>query len=264
MLRFLYTTVPGRCLLKVLTNRRLSQAVGKFMDSRASKCLIAPFIRKNKIDLREYKEREFSTFNAFFTREIRPECRPISKRGLMAPCDGLLSAYKIDASCRLPIKGSVYSVETLLGGDERAKHFENGTALVFRLCVHHYHRYRFFDDCVPQASKFIPGVLHTVRPIALENTDVFHQNCREVTFMETKHFGLAVQIEVGAMLVGKICNLHIRRPVHRGQKKGWFCYGGSTIVLLLEEGAAKIPEALFEMTKNNLEKEVRLGERLDG
>ncbi len=233
------------------------------MDSRASKCLIAPFIRKNGIDLREYRVEAYKTFNAFFTREIRPECRPIAGEGLIAPCDGLLSAYKIDDALRLPIKGSVYSVRTLLGGDPRADRFQNGTALVFRLCVHHYHRYRFFDDCTPERGAFIPGVLHTVRPIALENADVFHQNCREVTFLNTEHFGLAAQIEVGAMLVGKIQNIPILHSVRRGAEKGRFLYGGSTIVLLLERNAAEFPEELFAMTKNNLEKDVRLGERLD-
>lgn len=160
---------------------------------------------------------------------------------LIAPCDGRLSAYRITDQSEFRIKNSVYSVQTLLGNDPRASLFRGGTCLVFRLCVDDYHRYHFFDDCTIEPSRFIPGVLHTVRPIALEHTDVFHQNCREATFLHTAHFGLAAQIEVGAMLVGRICNHPPRPNIHRGDEKGCFLYGGSTVVLLLLPNAARIP-----------------------
>ena len=277
MLRFLYTTVPGRMLLKPLTSRGFSRLAGKFMDSRASTALIKPFVRKNRINLSEYEPAKYRSFNEFFIRKVRPECRPVAPDGLIAPCDGLLSAYKIDESTRLNIKNSVYSIQTLLGNDPRAAEFAGGTCLVFRLCVDNYHRYHFFDDCAPEPSRFIPGVLHTVRPIALENVLVFHQNCREVTFLHTKNHGLAAQIEVGAMLVGKIHNHKIAGiesgggncagkpaafPAHRGDEKGYFLYGGSTVVLLLNREAAHIPESLYKSTADNQETPVKYGQRL--
>lgn len=297
MLRFLYTTAPGRMLLKPLTSRGFSRLAGKFMDSRASTALIKPFVRKNKIDLSEYEPARYRSFNEFFIRKVRPECRPVAPEGLIAPCDGLLSAYKIDDKTRLNIKNSVYSIQTLLGNDPRAAKFAGGTCLVFRLCVDNYHRYHFFDDCAPEPSRFIPGVLHTVRPIALENVPVFHQNCREVTFLHTKSYGLAAQIEVGAMLVGKIHNHKIAGigktaynreapidseerdeqdcangencaaqaavfPAHRGEEKGYFLYGGSTVVLLLNREAARLPEFLYKSTANDQETPVKCGQRL--
>ncbi len=263
MLRFLYETALGRMLLKPLTSRTFSRIAGRFMDSRPSAALIRPFVRKNGIDLSEYQPAQYRTFNEFFTREIRPECRPVAQEGLMAPCDGLLSAYRITESLRIPVKGSVYSVSTLMGGDERADVFSGGTCLVFRLCVNHYHRYHFFDNCTPEPSRFIPGVLHTVRPIALCNAPVFHQNCREVTWMNTEHFGPAVQIEVGAMLVGRIQNHPVQGKALRATEKGRFLYGGSTIVLLLQKDAAQLPDSFFSQTENNQEIPVRYGERLD-
>ena len=156
MLRFLYTTAPGRMLLKPLTSRGFSRLAGKFMDSHASTALIKPFVRKNKIDLSEYEPARYRSFNEFFIRKIRPECRPVAPEGLIAPCDGLLSAYKIDDKTRLNIKNSVYSIQTLLGNDPRAAKFAGGTCLVFRLCVDNYHRYHYFDDCAPEPSRFIP------------------------------------------------------------------------------------------------------------
>ena len=83
-----------------------------------------------------------------------------------------------------------------------------------------------------------------------------------MTVMETEHFGKAVQIEVGAMLVGKIANLHGSGPVKRGDEKGMFLYGGSTVVLLLKKDAATIPNELYENTKNGLETPVRMGQQI--
>lgn len=266
MLRFLYETAPGRLLLRPLVSRGFSRAAGRFMDSRASRPLIGPFARRNQIDLSEYLPADYDSFNSFFTRQIRPECRPFDERTdcLTAPCDGLLSAYRVSEGRVFSIKESRYDLDALLGGDPRAALFAGGVCLVFRLCVQHYHRYRYFDSGVKGENHFVPGVLHTVRPIALRHTQVFLQNCREYTFLDTDHFGLAAQIEVGAMLVGRIRNLHGRHRFARGEEKGMFLYGGSTVVLLLQRGAAELPEALFEATQRGLETPVRCGEALTG
>ena len=260
MLRFLYETVPGRAILRVLTAPWLSRAIGAFLDTRASRIFIPLFLKKGNIDLSEYLPERYASFNACFTRRIRPERRPVDAADahLIAPCDGRLSAYRIDGST-IPIKHSRYSVAQLLGNDPRSAEFQDGVCLVFRLCVDDYHRYRYFDSGRKGENHFVAGALHTVRPIALENTDVFVQNAREYTFMQTDHFGLCAQIEVGAMLVGRIKNLHGAHTFARGEEKGYFEYGGSTIVLLLKKNAANIPESIFADTQNNIEQRVLCG-----
>lgn len=115
-----------------------------------------------------------------------------------------------------------------------AAEFDGGLCLVFRLCVDNYHRYHYFDDGSKGRNVFIPGRFHTVRPIALRNLPVFTENSREYTVMDTVHFGRAVQMEVGAMLVGKISNNHEEHEFKRGEEKGCFLYGGSTVILLLK------------------------------
>ena len=87
--------------------------------------------------------------------------------------------------------------------------------------------------------KKIRGVLHTVRPIALAKFPVFVQNSREVTIEQTENFGKIAQIEIGALLVGRITNKKAEKRVKRGQEKGYFEFGGSTIVLLLSKKYAK-------------------------
>lgn len=261
ILRFLYGNVFGRILLRFSISRPVSKLVGIFLSSRLSKGLIKKFVSNNNIDLNEFHSDSFRCFNDCFCRKIKEGNRPLED-GLIAPCDGLLSVYPIKDGLVLPIKQSQYSVADLLQDDKLAKEFDGGTVLVFRLCVNHYHRYSYFDDGVKGENKFIKGRLHTVRPIALRKYPVFVENCREMTVMDTVHYGKAVQIEVGAMLVGKIANLHGKGDIKRGEEKGMFLYGGSTIVLLLQKDAAKIPEELFESTNKGLETPVRLGQQI--
>ncbi len=260
-LRFLYNNAFGRFLLRPLISRTVSKIAGAYLSSRFSKGLIKKFVKNNNIDLNEFYSDNFRCFNDCFCRKIKEGKRPLEE-GLIAPCDGLLSVYPIEDGLVLPIKQSQYSIAELLDDDVLAKEFDGGTVLVFRLCVNHYHRYSYFDDGVKGDNKFIKGRLHTVRPIALGQYPVFAQNCREMTVMDTVHFGKAVQVEVGAMLVGKIANLHESGPIKRGEEKGMFLYGGSTVVLLLQKDAATLPDELYENTRLGLETPVRMGQQI--
>ena len=263
-LRFLYHTAPGRGVLKLLMRPGLSRAAGRFLDAPTSRLLIGPFARKNNIRRSDYLPERYCCFNDFFCRRIRPELRPLPEEPeqLIAPCDGLLSAYRLTGETVLPVKQSRYMLSELLHGDRAAARFSGGDALVFRLCVDHYHRYCYVDDGVKGPNVFLPGMLHTVRPIALEQVPVFVRNSREYTLMETEHFGTVCQVEVGALLVGKIANLHSAGPIRRGAEKGRFLYGGSTVILLVEKGKAQLDERFFTATEQGIETPVRMGQAL--
>lgn len=264
ILRFMYHTVPGRVVLKMATSRLVSRVSGAFLSSALSKPLISSFIRKNNIDLTECEKTKFTSFNDCFTRKIKPCARPIDKEpdSLIAPCDGYLSAYRISGNTVIPVKQSRYNIESLLENAELAEEYEDGLCLVFRLCVNNYHRYCYVDNGKKGDNVFIKGRLHTVRPIALETLPVFIRNCREYTVMETENFGKIVQMEVGALLVGKIKNFHGEKEVLRGEEKGMFLFGGSTIILLIKKEEAKVADILFERTKNGEETPVKLGQRI--
>ena len=263
-LRFLYHTPVGRLLLKPLCARLVSRLCGRFLDSPLSKILIRPFVRRNGIRLEDFFSDNFRCFNDCFSRRIRPGLRPVdpSPDALVAPCDGLLSVYPIQKDMVIPAKQSRYTINDLLGGDPAAARFEGGTCLVFRLCVNHYHRYCYPDGGRPLRSAFIPGELHTVRPIALGQLPVFVRNCREYALLETDHLGTVAQIEVGAMLVGKIANQPAPERFERGDEKGMFLYGGSTVILLIEPGRLRIPEAAFALSAEEREIPVCMGERI--
>lgn len=258
-LRFLYRTVPGRCILRVLIQPPVSKAVGAVLSSPLSRVLIPGFVRRNGIDLSRYQGQPYASYNAFFSREIKPENLHIAD-GLIAPCDSRLSAYPIDENAVFSIKGSLYSLEEILDDCDLAAQFRGGTCLIFRLEVTDYHRYCYFDTCEEISHRAIPGVLHTVQPIAIHACPVFHRNSREVTVMQTEHYGKAVQIEVGALCVGKIANHH-RPGLHgRGEEKGMFLFGGSTVMVLVKN--AQVDPEILENTRQDRETFVTIGEKI--
>lgn len=263
-LKFLYCNVFGLPILRLMTARWVSRLAGAYLDSRLSRRKIKKYIKKHAIDMSDYIEEDYQSFNAFFTRRIKSERRPFARESdaLVAPCDGKLTAYPIDEELRFRVKGFDYSVETLLRNGDLAREFQGGVCLVFRLTVTDYHRYFFFDDGTASGNTFIKGRLHTVQPAALEKRRVFTENCREYTVLETEHFGKAVQVEVGAMMVGRIVNAVKSGEFRRGQEKGYFEFGGSTVILLLKNGAAELDGEFFANTQKGLETLVRCGERI--
>ena len=261
-LEFLYHTVPGRTVLKLLTNRRLSAACGKFLDSGLSKGLIRPFVRQNKIRVSDYETSHIHSFNDFFSRKIKPGKRPIDPdpSHLIAPCDGLLSVWNISDTTVLPVKQSHYTVGSLLRNKKLADHYRDGYCFVFRLCVNHYHRYCYIDSGRKSKNVFLPGILHTVRPIALEQTPVFTENSREYTLIRTEQFGTVLQMEVGAMLVGRIVNHEGKGMAVRGKEKGLFQYGGSTIIVLVSKDQVQVRPDLLQQAEQGKETAVKMGE----
>ncbi|MCR5302318.1 MAG: phosphatidylserine decarboxylase [Lachnospiraceae bacterium] len=262
MLNFLYKTVIGRVFLKVLTHPVISRMCGAFCDCRISKILIGPFVRANGIDLSQYYSSHFRSFNECFARKIKPYLRPFDTdpTAFLSPCDGRLSVYEITSGTVIPVKQSRYSIARLLHSRKTAARFEGGYCLVFRLCVDNYHRYCYFDSGIKGENHFIEGKLHTVQPVALEDIPVFTENCREYTVMKTDNFGPVIQMEVGAMLVGKISNHHGRYAFSRGEEKGCFLYGGSTIILLIQKDRAVLDDKILRASAAGKETPVIAGE----
>ena len=263
-LNFLYRNVLGRILLKLLIRPGVSKIAGWFMDTKLSTVAIKKFIEKNNIDLDEYEDKKYTSYNDFFTRKIKEEYRKIDmdKKSLISPCDSKLTAYKINEHSVFSIKNSYYKVEDLLKNKELAKKYKGGYCLIFRLCVDDYHRYCYIDNGTKNQNTFIKGVLYTVRPIALEKYNIYKQNSREYTILNTENFGKVIHIEVGATMVGRIKNYHEDYEFVKGEEKGMFLFGGSTIVLLIEKDRVTIDKKILNNTKSGYETIVKLGEKI--
>ena len=266
MLNFLYKTIIGRLILKILTRPTLSRLAGCFMDSKMSSLFITPFIRKNHILLDEYKIEDWRSFNHFFTRCVKENARTFSpdKKVLSAPCDGLLTVYDITDNLSFIVKNSEYNIKSLLENENLADKYKNGTCLVFRLTPSHYHRYHYFDNGVKEKNIKIPGILHTVQPIAVENAPVYTRNTREYSVLKTENWGNVIFMEVGAMLVGRIVNYHQEYAFSKGEEKGKFEFGGSTIILLFENGKVRINNDIIKANADGFEFPVKAGEKIGG
>ncbi len=262
-LNFLYNTKLGRIILRPLLLKPVSDFSGWLLDSKASKCIIKGFAESNEIKLEDYILDDINCFNDFFCRKIKPELRPLDldENHLMAPCDSLLKVYPITDDLVIPVKQSKFSISDLLRDKQLAKEFEGGYCLVYRLCVNHYHRYAYFESGEKSADVVIPGLYHTVQPIALEAGPVFVENSRQYTVLSSKNFGRCVQMEVGAMLVGRIVNNQPEAgPVTRGEEKGHFEYGGSTIIVLIPPNKASIHREIIFASENGEETPVVMGQ----
>lgn len=264
LLEKLYGSIAGRMLLKILTAPIVSKAVGAFMDSSLSKPLIGRFVRANNIDTSQYIMTNINSYNDFFTRRIKSGKRRIdlNPAHLISPCDSKLSAYVIGKDSTFLIKNSPYKIADLLCSERLARRYIGGYCLIFRLEVDDYHRYCYIDSGNKSKNLYIRGELHTVNPIALEHYNIYKRNCREYTLLHTENFGTAVQVEVGAMLVGKIQNYHGKYHFTRGEEKGKFLFGGSTIVLLLEADRAILDEDILKNTADGFETVVKYGEKI--
>lgn len=261
--KFLYRNFIGRLILKLLIRPWVSKLGGFYMNRKCSKGMIKKFVKKNNIDLSQYDMTNIKCYNDFFTRKIIDGARNINMESdkLISPCDSKLQAFKINEESIFNIKDSYYKIEDLIQNKELAKEYINGYCLIFRLTVDDYHRYCYVDNGTKTKNTPIKGVLHTVNPIALERYNFYKTNSREYCILETENFGKIIQVEVGALMVGKISNHHQEYAFSKGEEKGMFLFGGSTIVLLVKENI-KIDEDILFNTSNNDETVVRYGEAI--
>lgn len=261
----LYGSAFGRILLKPLTAPCLSRLAGRFLSSRLSCVFIKPFIRNNHIDMALFEPVTYRSYNDFFSRKIRPEVRPVDmdKAYFISPCDSKLTALPITPDCFFTLKHTPYTVASLLRDEQLAAEYAGGMALIFRLTVDDYHRYGYPADGRKEANVRIPGVLHTVNPIANDHFPIYKENSREYCVLHTDDFGDLVMMEVGALLVGRIVNNHPDAcEVQRGKEKGYFQFGGSTVVVLVKEGMVQLDEDILANSAQGIETVVKYGERI--
>ena len=263
-LKRVYNSVFGRCFIKSLTLPVFSKIGGLFMSSPFSKPMIKGFVRKNNIDLHKCEKVNFKSYNDFFTRKVTDDNINIDMvpKHLISPCDSKLFVSKISEDELFYIKNTNYTVGSLLQDNILAGEYIGGTALIFRLTVDDYHRYSYFDNGEQVYNKFIKGKLHTVNPIANDFAPVYKENCREFSIIKTENFGKAIFMEVGALMVGKISNHKKTGHVKRGEEKGMFEFGGSTIILLLKENSVSIDEDILANSADGYETIVKLGEKI--
>ena len=264
VLEWMYGTGLGRCLVRVMILPWVSRGAGWLLDRRISALAVKPFIKSNHIPMEDFERKRYRSFNDFFTRRVLEGRRPVDPEinHLIAPCDSKLTVFPIGEDSRFWIKGVSYTLEQLLRDKALAERFLGGTLLLFRLTVGDYHRYSYIDSGFIGEARHITGFYHTVKPPAARRAPTYREQTPEAALRDGEHFGTILQMEVGAAMVGRIVNNPGGCRVQRGQEKGRFEFGGSTVIVLLQKDAAILDEDLLRNTREDAETVVRLGERI--
>jgi len=267
-LKFLYHNPFGELALNFLVKRKLLSALyGRMMDRRNSVKRIPKFVADLNIDMSEALKPidEFTSFNDFFYRKLNPQARPIGE-GLVSPADAKLLAFEnMDAIGDFFVKGQKFTLATYLQNEQLAKKYKNFALLIFRLAPNDYHRFHFpYDGKVSETTK-INGAYFSVSPYALEPnfTRVFCENKREYLTLFTKNKGDILLSPVGATMVGTIIETYTPNTyVNKGDEMGYFAFGGSTVVMLIDNQHFTIDKDILENTKNKIETAVVMGETI--
>jgi len=244
-----------------------SRLLGVYTRMGMSRRQIEPAVKDLGIDASEFARpiSAYRNFHEFFIRKLKPELRPFdpSSGVFSSPADSRLSVYnELSSGLEIPVKGASYTIESLTRRNDLDE-FRNGPVMVFRLCPADYHRYHYPAAGYLDDSWEISGAYDSVHPFALKTgIPVFSENHRIVSRLELEVFGSCLFIEVGAFGVGKIVQTHEDSHFSKGDEKGYFCYGASTLVVILRKGYLTIDPDLLENTAKGFETLVRAGEKI--
>lgn len=269
-IEWLYKSLSGRFLWPIICGKWMSQLYGSLQNLESSKKKIPQFLKDFNIDLTDFLPEEghgesdpYSTFNHFFIRKFRPGKREFvqDKSMLAAFAEARYFGYStIRDDDVIPVKGTFLNAPKLLESEKWSHVFSGGPLLLARLCPVDYHRFHFPDDGKVLDEYRIHGEFHSVNPIALkEKQDIFIANERHVTIFETEHFGKLAYVEVGATCVGKIVQTHKELTFKRGDEKGYFLFGGSTVIVIGEPGRWRPSADILEHTQKGIETYLHLG-----
>lgn len=265
-LLWLYYNPVGEATLWVLAKRKLVSTVyGNMMDRASSVKKIDPFIEDFDIDMSIAREEEFKSFNDFFIRKLKDDARPVNAGTniVVSPADGKIVAYADISNSDFIIKGKRFDLSSFLDNPDLAQKYSDGSLLIIRLAPADYHRFHFPVSGLLSQSKMIEGDYYSVNPFALrKKAEIFCLNKREYTTISNPTFGDIVMAEVGATMVGSIEQTFKGDYVKKGDEKGYFKFGGSTVVLLFENSRIRIDEDLLVNTSKGYETTVKMGERI--
>ena len=250
----------------LLPQHFFSRINGWLAESRISwlkNLLIGQFAKHFQVDMSEAAEPEltaYDNFNAFFTRALIADARPIdaTPQSIVCPADGAVSQLgSIENGRIFQAKGQTFSTAELLGGDDpRAEQFSDGEFATIYLSPRDYHRVHMPCAGTLTAQTYVPGDLFSVNQVTAENVPrLFARNERLVCYFDTEHGPMAM-ILVGALVVAGIETIWsgqvappTREPktvdfqkaptgvsLERGEEMGRFKLG-STVILLFPKNS---------------------------
>ncbi|KAL4966009.1 putative phosphatidylserine decarboxylase Psd2 [Aspergillus stella-maris] len=272
-IRLLYKGLKSRDMEKKRIRKilkSLSIKQGRKYDDPASAGQIRDFINFHQLDMSEVllPLEQFKNFNEFFYRALKPDARPCSAPNepgiVVSPADCRSVVFdQLTEATGIWVKGREFSIKRLLGDayPEDAARYQNGALGIFRLAPQDYHRFHIPVDGVLGTPKTIEGEYYTVNPMAIRSAlDVYGENVRILVPIDSVKHGRVMVICVGAMMVGStVITRQAGEKVSRAEELGYFKFGGSTILVLFEDGKMNFDSDLVDNSKGALETLVRVG-----
>ncbi len=266
----------------LLPKRTLTVLAGRLANAHAgrlTRAMIRRFVARYRVDMSEAAEPDiagYPSFNAFFTRALRPGARPLADAAWVCPVDGAISQFgRIERDQVFQAKGHTYSTRALVGGDAAlARHFEDGHFATLYLSPRDYHRIHMPCDARLRRMIHVPGTLFSVNPATARGIpELFARNERVVCVFDSAR-GPFVMALVGATIVGSMATVwhgvvNPPRPgelrewryddapvsLRKGDEMGRFLLG-STVVMLFPGGAIEFVAGWSP------ERAVRMGEAM--
>ncbi len=269
-LRWIYGSGLGQVALHMLIKRAFfSGIMGWWYNRPASVKSIPGFIEEYGINMDECVKKvgEFKHFNDFFYRKLKAGARPLAgddDRTAVFPADARHMGWQCASQIEgVFVKGQKFDVVGLFGGEEElARPYLDGAVVLSRLCPTDYHRFHFPVSGTPDKGLKIAGPLASVSPYCLgKKLSWLWTNKRYLTFIDTEQWGRVAVLEVGATGVGLIEETYKAGVYHnRGDEKGYFAFGGSTVMCFFEAGRIKLADDLLEKTAQGMELYARQGD----
>jgi phosphatidylserine decarboxylase len=258
----------------LLPQKSLTQIAGYLANLKGgalTTAVVRRFIRHYRVQMDDALAPDpasYETFNAFFTRVLRPGCRPIATAPWVCPVDGTISQLGVIEQGQIfQAKGHRYSVAALLGDTSlgstqdlfKNSRFHNGQFATVYLSPKDYHRIHMPCHGVLERMVYVPGKLFSVNPATAQTVPgLFARNERVVCHFATAH-GPLVMVLVGATIVGSMATVWhgVVNPPRRAQITEWAYPSsppvsleqgeemgrfllGSTVIVLWPEGAAEL------------------------
>lgn len=224
----------------LIPKQAITILAGKFANAKAGRLttsVIRWFVARYQVNMEEAAQpdiRRYASFNAFFTRALRSDARPLAPADFICPVDGTISQFgAIERDQIFQAKGHRYSTAALLGGDrELAARFEDGSFATIYLSPKDYHRIHMPCDGRLTRMIYVPGALFSVNPTTARGVPgLFARNERVVCVFETEQ-GPFVLTLVGATIVGSMATVWhgVVNPPRTGQLREWH-YDQQQVVL---------------------------------
>ncbi len=275
-IKWLYESSIGKGFASTLSKRFISKFYGALQNTPRSSIKIGQFVIDYKINIDEYEigdlanerklNKDYANFNDFFVRRFKEGARVFNSDNFQLGAFAEARYFGFDSindQLTYPVKGQYLQAKKMLENDKWDKIFSQGPMLIARLCPTDYHRFHFPCDGNIVDNYRKKGHFHSVNPIALTTkNDILCTNEREITILDTA-IGKLAYIEVGAMCVGKIkqtirCNTGF--VFNKGMEKGYFLFGGSTVIIMGEKDKWTPSKDILLNTSNKLETFIKLGD----